>query len=129
MVQESRGGRDDSATPNLHGRYGKFWSGITRGPITRLHEFVGLAFKPIRETEVRDYRIPLPVKEEILELEVAMNDLFLVNVQDARDELTKEFACILLLEVTVGKYVVEEFTAGRVLEYDTDVLVRFDNVV
>jgi len=71
----------------------------------------------------------MPVEEKVFEFEVAMNDLFLVNVPDARDELTKEFARILLLEVSVGKDMIEEFTAGRVLENDTDVLVRFDNVV
>ena len=86
-------------------------------------------FEPIRETEVGDYHVPMPVEEKVFEFEVTMNDLFLVNVPDARDELTKEFARILLLEVSVGKDMVEEFTAGRVLENDTDVLVRFDNVV
>jgi hypothetical protein len=86
-------------------------------------------FEPIRETEVRDYHVPVPIEEEVFEFEVAMNDLFLVDVPDARDELTKKFARILLLEVTVGKDVVEEFTTGRVLEDDTDILVRLDNVV
>ena len=86
-------------------------------------------FEPIRETEIRDYHVPLPVKEEVFEFKVAMDDLFLVNVPDTRDELTKEFARILLLEVAMGKDVVEKFTTRRILEDDTDVLVRFDDVV
>ena len=86
-------------------------------------------FEPIGETEVRDDHVSVSIEEEVFEFEVAVNDLFLVNVPDARDELTKEFARILLLKIAVGKDVVEEFTTGRVLEDDTDVLVRFDNVV
>jgi hypothetical protein len=86
-------------------------------------------FEPIGETEVRDYHVSMPIEEEVFEFEVAVDDLFLVNVPDARDELTEEFARILLLQVAVGEDVVEEFTTRRVLEDDTDVLVRFDNVV
>jgi len=86
-------------------------------------------FEPIGETEVRDYHIPMPIEEEVFEFEVTMDDLFLVNVPDARDELTEEFACVLLLQVAVGKDMVEEFATRRVLEDDTDVLVCFDNVV
>ena len=86
-------------------------------------------FEPIGETKVGDYHVPMPVEEEVFEFEVAMNDFFLVNVPDARDELTEEFARILLLQVTVGKDVVEEFATRRVFEDDTDVLVGFDDVV
>jgi len=86
-------------------------------------------FEPIGEAKVRDYHVPVSVEEEVFEFKVTMNDLFLVNVPDARDELTEEFACVLLLQVAVGKDVVEEFTTRRVLEDDTDVLVRLDNVV
>ena len=127
---------DDTATPNVHGGSDvhavgndKFGSSITRGPTTCLHEFIGLVFESIGETEVRDYHVPVSVKEEVFEFEVTMNDLFLVNVPDAGYELTKEFACVLLLEVAVGEDVVEEFTSRRVLEDDTDVLVGFDNVI
>ena len=127
---------DNTATPNIHGRSNvpavgndEFGSGVTRGPTTRLHEFIRLVFKPVCEPKVRDYHVPMPVKEEVFEFEVPMDDLFLVNVPDARDELTKEFARILFLQIAVGKDMVEEFATGRVLEDDTDVLVRFDNVV
>ena len=86
-------------------------------------------FEAVGETKVGDYHVPMPIEEEVFEFEVAMNDLFLVNVPDARDELTEEFARILLLQVAVGKDVVEEFTTRRVLEDDADILVRLDNVV
>jgi len=86
-------------------------------------------FEPVGETEVRDYNIPMPIEEEVFEFEITMDNLFLVNVPDARYELAEEFACVLLLQVAVGKDMVEKFTTRRVLEDDTDVLVRFDNVV
>ena len=52
--------------------------------------------EPIGETKV-DYQIPVPVKKDVLGLEVTMDDFFLMNVPDAGDELTEEFACMLLL--------------------------------
>lgn len=85
--------------------------------------------EPVGETEVSDYHVPVSIKEEVFEFEVAMDDLFLVNVPNTRDELTKKFARVLLLQVAVGEDVVEEFTTGGVLEDDANVLVRFDNVV
>ena len=86
-------------------------------------------FEPIGETKVRDYHVPVAIEEEVFEFEVPMDDLFLVNVPDTRNELTEEFARILLLQVAVGEDVVEEFATRRVLEDDTNILVRFDNVV
>lgn len=86
-------------------------------------------FESIRKTKVGNYHIPVSIEQEVFEFEVAMDDLFLVNIPDAGDELTKEFACILLLEVTMGKDMVKKFAAGRVLENDADVLVGLDDVV
>ena len=86
-------------------------------------------FESVRETKVGDYHVPVPVEQEVFEFEVAMDDLFLVDIPDAGDELTKEFACVLLFEVTMGKDMVKEFTAGRVLENDANVFVRLDDVV
>ena len=86
-------------------------------------------FEPIGETEVRDDHVSVSIEEEVFEFEVAVNDLFLVNVPDARDELTKEFARVLLLQVAVGEDVVEEFTTRRVLEDDADILVRLNDIV
>jgi len=68
-------------------------------------------------------------EEEAFEFEAAMDDLFLVDVPDAGDELTEEFARDVSRQIAVGEDVVEEFTTGRVLEDDTDILVRLDDVV
>ena len=86
-------------------------------------------FEAIGETKVRDDHVPVSIEEEVFELEVTVDDLFLVNIPDARDELTKEFARVLLLQVAVGEDVVEEFTTRRVLEDDADILVGLDHVV
>ena len=86
-------------------------------------------FEPIGETKVRDDHVPVSIEEEVFEFEVAVDDLFLMNIPDTRDELTEKFARVLLLQVTVGEDVVEEFTTRRVLEDDADILVRLDDVV
>ena len=85
--------------------------------------------EPVGETEVRDYHVSVSVEEEVFEFEVSVDNLFLVNVPDAGDELTEELARILLLEVAMGQNMVEEFTTRRVLEDDTDILVGLDDVV
>lgn len=86
-------------------------------------------FELIGETEARDDQILVSIKEEAFEFEAAVDDVFLVNIPDAGDELTKEFAGDVFRQIAVGKDVVEEFTTGRVLEDNTDKLVRLDDVV
>ena len=46
-------------------------------------------FEPIGETKVRYYDVSVSVKEEVFEFQVAVDNLFLVDVPDARDELTE----------------------------------------
>ena len=82
-------------------------------------------FKSIHKTEVGGYHTPVSTEQEAS----SPRSQWTVDIVDTGDELTKEFACILLLEVTMGKDMVEEFTAGHVLENDANVLVRFDDVV
>lgn len=85
--------------------------------------------KAVGKAKVRDDDIPVTVKEQVLELEVPMNDFLLVDVPDAGDELGEQLASIFLSQVAMGEDMVEQLAARRVLEDDTDVLVRFDNVV
>ena len=85
--------------------------------------------EPIGKTEVCYYHVSMSIEEEVFEFQVAVDDLFLVDVPDAGDELSEEFACIFLLQVAVGENVVEEFAARRVFEDDADVLVGLDDVV
>jgi hypothetical protein len=86
-------------------------------------------FEPVGKTKVCYYHVPMPIKEEIFEFQVAVDNLFLVDVPDARDELTEEFARIFLLQVAVSENVVKKFTTGRVFEDDANILVRLDDVV
>ena len=86
-------------------------------------------FESVRKTKVRDYHVLVLIEQEASEFEVAMDDLFLVDIPDAGDKLAEQFARILLLEITVGKDMVKKFTAGRVLENDANVLVRLDDIV
>ena len=67
-------------------------------------------FEPIGETKVCYYHVSVSIKEEVFEFQVAVDDLFLVDVPDAGDELTEEFARIFLLQVAVSQDMVEEFT-------------------
>jgi len=106
----------------------KFGSGIAWRPKTCLYEFVGLVFELVGEAQARDHYISLTIKEKAPKREVAMNGLFLVNVPDARDELTEEFTRILLLQVPPGKDVIGEFATRRILKDETDELVCFDNL-
>ena len=86
-------------------------------------------FESVRKTKVRDYHVPVSIEQEVFESKVTMDDLFPVDIPDAGDELAEHFARILLFEITVGKDMVKQVTAGRVLENDRSVLVRLDNIV
>ena len=55
--------------------------------------------------------IAVLVEQEIFELEVAVHNVFLVQVVHTRDELGKEFLRVLLLEVSAREDVVEQFSA------------------
>jgi hypothetical protein len=86
-------------------------------------------FETVGKTKVGDDDVAIAVKQKILELEVAVNDLFLVDVPDTGDELGEKFCGILFFEVSVGKDMVEELASRGVLENDANVLVGLDYVV
>jgi hypothetical protein len=65
----------------------------------------------VRETKVSDDDVAIPVQQEILQFQIAVNNLLLVQVVDTRDELSKESAGITVLEVLVCQDVIEELTA------------------
>ena len=83
----------------------------------------------VREAEVRDDYVPVTVEEQVLKLQVPMDDFLLVYVPYAGDELREQLARVLFPQEAMGKNVVEELATRRVLEDDTDVLVRLNHVV
>ena len=88
-----------------------------------------MVLEVVGEAKVCDDDVAIAVDEEVLELEIAVDDLLGVDVADAGDELGEELAGVLFLEVAVGEDVVEELAARGVVEDDADVLVCFDDVV
>lgn len=47
------------------------------------------------------------IKQEVLELQISVDDVFLVQIVDPRNKLSEEFLSILFLEIPVGENVVE----------------------
>ena len=88
-----------------------------------------MVLEVVGEAKVCDDDVAIAVEEEVLELEIAVDDLLGVDVADAGDELGEELAGVLFLEVAVGEDVVEELAARGVVEDDADVLVCLDDVV
>jgi hypothetical protein len=64
--------------------------------------------EPVGKAKVGDDDVAVLVEEEVLELEVAVDNVLLVEIVDARDELRKELLRISLLEIAVGEDVVEQ---------------------
>ena len=85
--------------------------------------------KAVGKTKVGHDHVPVPVEEQVFEFEVAVDNLFLMEVPYGGDELSKQLAGIAFFEVAVGEDVIEEFTAGGIFEDDPDVLVRLDDIV
>lgn len=85
--------------------------------------------EPVGEPKVCDDDVPVSIKEEVFELQVPMDDLLLVNVPDAGDELRKEFCGVTLAQIAMGEDMVKELATGSVLEDDANVLVCLYDVV
>lgn len=86
-------------------------------------------FEPVSETKVCNYNVSMAVEEKVFEFEVAMHDFLLVDVPDARDQLREQLCGILLLEVAMSQYVVEQLSTGSIFQDDANVLVGFDNII
>lgn len=85
--------------------------------------------KTVGKAKVRDDDVAVPIQKEIFKLEIAVNNLFRVNVRYAGYELCKELASVLFFKVSVGKDMVEQLPTRSILENNAYVLVRFDNIV
>lgn len=85
--------------------------------------------KAVCEPEVSDDNISMPIKKQVLQLQVAMNYLLLVDVPDARNKLCKQFASVLLLKISMSKNMIEKFAAGGIFKDDSDIFVRLDYIV
>lgn len=81
------------------------------------------------EAKVSDDNISVPIKEQILQLQITMDYLLLVDVPDARDKLSKQFASVLLLQISMSKNVIEKFAARGIFQDDSDIFVRLDYIV
>ena len=86
-------------------------------------------FEAVGKAEVGYKDIAISIEEKVFELEITMNDLFLVDVPDTGDELREKFCGVLFFEVSVGKDMVKELASRGVLEDDANVFVRFDDIV
>ena len=53
----------------------------------------------IGESEIGNDDVSMFIKQQILELEITMDNVFLVKIVDTRDQLRKELLCILLFQV------------------------------
>ncbi len=93
------------------------------------HEIVTLVGKVVGKANVGDDDVAVAVQKQIFELEIAMDDVLLMKVRDTGDELSKETAGMLLLEILVRENVVEELASRGILEDDTDVAIRLDDFV
>lgn len=58
-----------------------------------------------------------------------MDDLLLMNVPHAGNELGEEFGCVAFAKVAVGEDMVEQFTSRGIFKNDTDVFVGLYYVV
>lgn len=69
--------------------------------------------EPVGKAKVGDDDVAVLVEEEVLELEVAVDNVLLVEIVDAGDELRKELLRVSLLQIAIGEDVVEQLAACR----------------
>ena len=86
-------------------------------------------FKVIGGTKIGDDDVAVTVQKQIFEFEVTVNDFAFVDVPDTGYELSEKTTSVFFFEIAVGEDVIKELAARGVVEDDTDVFVRFNNVV
>lgn len=77
----------------------------------------------VGEAKVGDDDVSVPVEQEVLQLEIAVDDALLVQVPNAGNELGKEAAGRVVLEVPVVQDIVKQFSAGGIFEDDAKMFV------
>lgn len=83
---------------------------------------------PARKTEVGNLHIVELVKEDVLELKVAVADGVGVQVLDSEDRLPEEAHGSEQIERLLPQHVVEELSALRILEDDVEVVLALKDL-
>lgn len=110
-VEDDTTAPDVDGAPDVHAlTHDQLGRGVARAATTGAHEIVLLLFELVGESKVSDDDVPGFIEEEIFEFEISMDDVFRVQVMDARDELGKEFRGIAFFEITMGKNVIKELS-------------------
>ena len=82
--------------------------------------------KAVCKAKVSDDDIAIAVEEEIFQLEIAMNNLLLMDIPDCRNKLGEEFAGIAFSEVSMREDVVEKLASRSIIENNANVFIRLD---
>ena len=136
QVAGEHGIQDHAARPHVDGRadvhavlHDELRRRVARTAAARRHQVVAAGAEIVRKAKIGDDHIAVAVEEQVLELQVAVDDLFAVQVRDARDELRKEAARLALLEALLRENVVKQLATRAVLEHDADVALRLNHLV
>lgn len=83
----------------------------------------------VRQSKVSNLQITIVVEKQVLRLQVSVHDGVLVKVDDARDDLTEELACLRLGEPLLLDDVVEQLAALSVLHDKVERLRSLDDLI
>ena len=96
--------QDHTARPHVDGRtdiqpvlYDELGRRVAGRATARRHEVVAARAKVVGEAKVGDDDVAVAIQQEVLELQVTVDDVLLMQVGDAADELRKEAAGVALL--------------------------------
>ena len=95
-----------------------FWRGIAGRSAERLHEGAPLEFTS--EAKVSEFNATALVEENVLQLEVTVDDAFVVEICDGETELTEQQLGLVLGESTLLGKVVEQLTTAAEFGDDPD---------
>ena len=90
-----------------------FGGHVLGGPAERVGDFAGVE-AGLAESEVSDLDVAVVVDEEVLGLEVAVDDVLLVEVHQTIEDFDEVEASVVLAHPLDGFKVVEELSAGAV---------------
>lgn len=104
-----------------------FWGSVAGRTACRLQSLPRLV--SVTQTEVNDLDVLVVIKKEIFRLEVTMDNVQLVQVLDASDDLVEKGQSFRLLDPLILYDIVEELTATGILHDEIQLLRGLDNLV
>jgi len=103
------------------------WGNIGNTPAVGVKE--GRLLNLLRETKVYEFEVVVPIKQQVLRLQVAVHKVLPVTVLHRTHKLEEDLLGLTLLHLPPAHNVLKDFSSTRVLHHKVDVRVRRNHLI